>query len=61
MMTNSQEPLSKTALYQIGIKNVKEAASTDEAMEILEAVSIDLIFSRPDNAGKNQGIDLPLT
>lgn len=34
----------KTALYQIGIKNVREAAGPGEAMEILENNHIDLIF-----------------
>ena len=51
----------KTALYQIGIKNVKEAASTDEAMEILEAVSIDLIFLdqiMPEKTGIEFAVEL---
>ena len=34
----------KTALYQIGIKNIKEAADTDEASEILKNFKIDLIL-----------------
>ena len=34
----------KTALYQIGIKSVKEAASAREAMEILANYKIDLIL-----------------
>lgn len=34
----------KTALYQIGIKNTKEAATTTEATEILNLCEIDLIL-----------------
>ena len=34
----------KTALYQIGIKNIKEAASTTEAVEILKNFKINLIL-----------------
>lgn len=34
----------KTALYQIGIKNIKEAVSAEEATEILKNFSINLIL-----------------
>lgn len=34
----------KTALYQIGIKNVKEVSSADEAREIISAAKIDVIL-----------------
>ena len=34
----------KTALYQIGIKNVKEVASAEEAREIIAAAKIDVIL-----------------
>ena len=34
----------KTALYQIGIKNVKEVGSADEAREIISAAKIDVIL-----------------
>lgn len=34
----------KTALYQIGIKNIKEAASTKEASEILKNFNVNLIL-----------------
>ncbi|MBE6453165.1 MAG: response regulator [Alphaproteobacteria bacterium] len=35
---------TKTALYQIGIKNVKEASNTKEATEQLNAFKIDVIL-----------------
>lgn len=47
----------KTALSQIGIKNVKEAASAAEALEILESYSIDLLFLDQVMPEKN-GIEL---
>ena len=34
----------KTALYQIGIKNVKEVGSAEEAREILSAAKVDVIL-----------------
>ena len=34
----------KTALYQIGIKNVKEVGGVDEARELLSAAKIDVIL-----------------
>ena len=34
----------KTALYQIGIKNAKEAANAPEAIEILNSFKIDVIL-----------------
>lgn len=45
---------TKTALYQIGIKNVKEASSTKEAAEQLNAYKIDVILldqQMPEQAG----------
>ena len=44
----------KTALYQIGIKNVKEAATSEEATEYLSNFSIDIILldqQMPDKSG----------
>lgn len=44
----------KTALYQIGIKNVKEASTTDEALEALRNFKIDVILldqQMPDQNG----------
>lgn len=34
----------KTALYQIGIKNTREASSTEEAVELLKSFKIDIIL-----------------
>lgn len=34
----------KTALYQIGIKNTKEANTTEEAVELLRSFKIDVIL-----------------
>lgn len=34
----------KTALYQIGIKNTKEANTTEEAVELLRSFKIDIIL-----------------
>ena len=45
---------TKTALYQIGIKNVKEASNTKEAAEQLNAFKIDVILldqQMPEQAG----------
>ena len=44
----------KTALYQIGIKNTKEAASTLEAAEILRSFKINVVLmdqQMPDQSG----------
>ena len=44
----------KTALYQIGIKNTKEAASTLEAAEILRGFKINVVLldqQMPDESG----------
>ena len=46
----------KTALYQIGIKNVKEVGSVDEAREILSATKIDVILLDQQMPGMN-GLD----
>lgn len=35
---------TKTALYQIGIKNTREATTTEEAVEILRSFKIDVIL-----------------
>ncbi len=35
---------TKTALYQIGIKNTKEAGSAKEALELLQSFKIDIIL-----------------
>ncbi len=45
---------TKTALYQIGIKNTKEASNTKEAIEILRNFKIDVILmdqQMPDQTG----------
>lgn len=34
----------KTALYQIGVKNTKEAATTSEAIEVLRNYKIDVVL-----------------
>lgn len=44
----------KTALYQIGIKNTKEAANTSEAVELLNNFKIDIILldqQMPEQSG----------
>ncbi len=44
----------KTALYQIGIKNTKEAGSAAEAMELLQSFKIDIILldqQMPEKSG----------
>ncbi len=58
---------AKTALYQIGIKNTKEASNTDEALELLRNFKIDVILldqQMPNQNGldfatrlKNGGVD----
>ncbi len=35
---------AKTALYQIGIKNAKEAGNTEEAIELLNSFKFDIIL-----------------
>lgn len=45
---------TKTALYQIGIKNTKEASNTKEALELLQSFKIDIILldqQMPDKTG----------
>ena len=45
---------TKTALYQIGIKNTKEASNTKEAVEILKNFKIDVILmdqQMPEQSG----------
>ena len=44
----------KTALYQIGIQNTKEAGSAAEAMELLQSFKIDIILldqQMPEKSG----------
>ena len=43
----------KTALYQIGIKTIKEAASASEATEILRNFNVNLILLDQIMEGKN--------
>lgn len=43
----------KTALYQIGIKNTKEAGSAEEAAELLRNFKIDVILLDQQMPGKN--------
>ena len=43
----------KTALYQIGIKNTKEASSTEEAAELLRSFKIDVIFLDQQMSGES--------
>ena len=47
----------KTALYQIGIKNTKEASSADEAVELLSSFKIDVIFLDQQMSGGKSGLD----
>ena len=45
---------TKTALYQIGMKNTREAASANEAIEMLNSFKIDIILldqQMPDKTG----------
>lgn len=45
---------TKTALYQIGIKNTKEASSAKEALELLQSFKIDIILldqQMPEKSG----------
>lgn len=48
---------TKTALYQIGIKNTKEAATTAEAAEIIRAYKIDIVLLDHQMPEEN-GLDL---
>ncbi len=43
----------KTALYQIGIKNTKEASTTDEAIELLHNFKIDVVLLDQQMPGQN--------
>lgn len=47
----------KTALYQIGIKNTKEASTTEEAFELLRSFKIDVILLDQQMPEQN-GLDL---
>lgn len=47
----------KTALYQIGMKNTREAASASEAIEILNNFKIDIILLDQQMPGKT-GLEL---
>lgn len=47
----------KTALYQIGIKNAKEASTTEEALELLRSFKIDVILLDQQMPEQN-GLDL---
>ncbi len=47
---------TKTALYQIGIKNTKEATTTEEAVELLRSFKIDVILLDQQMPGQN-GLD----
>lgn len=48
---------TKTALYQIGIKNTKEASSSKEAAEIIQNYKVDVILLDQQMPEKN-GLDL---
>ena len=48
---------TKTALYQIGIKNTKEASSTKEAAEIMQNYKIDVVLLDQQMPEQN-GLDL---
>ena len=48
---------TKTALYQIGIKNTKEANNTKEAVEIIQNYKIDVILLDQQMPEQN-GLDL---
>lgn len=47
----------KTALYQIGMKNTREAASAAEAVELLNSFKIDIILLDQQMPGKT-GLEL---
>lgn len=48
---------TKTALYQIGIKNTKEATSTEEAIELLHSFKIDVVLLDQQMPNQN-GLEL---
>ena len=48
---------TKTALFQIGMKNIKEASSAAEAEEIIKNTKIDLLFTDQQMPEKN-GLDM---
>lgn len=48
---------TKTALYQIGIKNTKEASNSKEAAEIIQNYKVDVILLDQQMPEKN-GLDL---
>ncbi len=48
---------TKTALYQIGIKNTREATTTEEAVEILRNFKIDVILLDQQMPGQS-GLEL---
>ncbi len=48
---------TKTALYQIGIKNTKEATSTEEAIELLHSFKIDVVLLDQQMPSQN-GLEL---
>ena len=48
---------TKTALYQIGIKNTKEATSTEEAVELLHSFKIDVVLLDQQMPNQN-GLEL---
>ena len=52
---------TKTALFQIGFKNIKEASSPAEAEEIIKNISIDILFTdqqMPEKSGLQMIADL---
>ena len=52
---------TKTALFQIGLKNIKEASSAAEAEEIIKNTSIDILFTdqqMPEKSGLQMIADL---
>jgi len=52
---------TKTALFQIGLKNIKEASSAAEAEEIIKNISIDILFTdqqMPEKSGLQMIADL---
>ena len=48
---------TKTALFQIGMKNIKEASSAIEAEEIIKNTKIDILFTDQQMPEKN-GLDM---
>ena len=52
---------TKTALFQIGMKNIKEASSASEAEEIIKNTPIDILFTdqqMPEKTGLQMVADL---